>query len=141
MIDYTTLGTVGGLFVGRPLLMDSNDQHRQKKERSFPFQTFGSLPLNMYLHWLRGRPAISPLARFRGRGSADPGERILFLSGNRVCTEDSSLPAGFDRGGAPRDDGSTRCLLLLENRGKPGRPGTRGTRGTRGEKSRAGRAD
>lgn len=27
------LRTVGGLFVGRPLLMDSNDQHRQKNKK------------------------------------------------------------------------------------------------------------
>lgn len=40
--------------MGRPLLVDSNDQHRQKKRRfSSSSNTLDSFPLNMfYIHWL-----------------------------------------------------------------------------------------
>lgn len=47
----------GLLFVGRPLLMDSNDQHRQKKRRSF-FFLFFSFSLSFFL----SLPFLSSLA-------------------------------------------------------------------------------
>lgn len=88
MIDYTILRTVGGLFVGRPLLLDSNDQHRREKKKVlFLFKHLLLSHLICYIHW--GYAGRSRLSARIVRYSIDDGTEERSLSSrreNRVYT-------------------------------------------------------